>query len=442
MSDEDTVREVLGKSGVLRDEFSKSEAAFARADEAGTRLLTTRQLRKVLAESRRIGFNRVPDTAKLDDLLDPFGKHVLVPFMEHDFIDQRPAKPHWRCELLAKVMGQSEQAKVTLDVSKASLAKLPRLHPPRRLTSDPKWEETLTLYGDLLADIRRNPPLVGFAQEDGSMKEWPIPIDFINGCDPWFVDKEMVTLIENAAASLASHQFDASDLVTRRGFVVLETPVWMEHENFGLVPVRAIVWKPWPTTAMGQPYNKNAIGPVLATNTDEGLGILCQVWFDLEHPGFERDKVDRYYTGRLWPGLHTAWFEGETVDAPFSWSNASEEMARDLVELRRFVMALWLLSSQRIALVSGQKPARGLRRQAERLKLPSTVVVVSLRRAEPQKYEGEGRPVEWSHRWMVSGHWRRLDRDGRIKMTWVSPHIKGPEDKPFIPKDRFYRFDR
>lgn len=55
-----------------------------------------------------------------------------------------------------------------------------------------------------------------------------------------------------------------------------------------------------------------------------------------------------------------------------------------------------------------------------------------------------GGPISHTHRWEVGGHWRTIsgvgkDRQGSYGMngaTWVIPHVKGPECKPLIKKQR------
>lgn len=55
-----------------------------------------------------------------------------------------------------------------------------------------------------------------------------------------------------------------------------------------------------------------------------------------------------------------------------------------------------------------------------------------------------GGQIDHSHRWEVMGHWRSIagmgkDRYGAYGVrgsTWVLPHVKGPESKPFIKKQR------
>lgn len=52
--------------------------------------------------------------------------------------------------------------------------------------------------------------------------------------------------------------------------------------------------------------------------------------------------------------------------------------------------------------------------------------------------DDEGGFVEWTHRWIVSGHWRNQacgEGYSERKLVWVSPHVKGPENKPLVIRD-------
>jgi hypothetical protein len=46
-------------------------------------------------------------------------------------------------------------------------------------------------------------------------------------------------------------------------------------------------------------------------------------------------------------------------------------------------------------------------------------------------------PVDWSHRWVVSGHWRHqyLPSCGTHRQQWIASHVKGPDDKPLVVRD-------
>jgi hypothetical protein len=55
--------------------------------------------------------------------------------------------------------------------------------------------------------------------------------------------------------------------------------------------------------------------------------------------------------------------------------------------------------------------------------------------------------VEWSHQWMVRGHYRDIDGIGKSPRgvydqrgrTWVREHVKGPDDKILIEKHRMVK---
>ena len=68
------------------------------------------------------------------------------------------------------------------------------------------------------------------------------------------------------------------------------------------------------------------------------------------------------------------------------------------------------------------------------------VTIIELRRAAYGPSDGESH-VEWSHRWVVRGHWRHAhakDEDGNPIRRWVyiNPYFKGPEDAPLLVRSK------
>lgn len=57
------------------------------------------------------------------------------------------------------------------------------------------------------------------------------------------------------------------------------------------------------------------------------------------------------------------------------------------------------------------------------------------------------KPIDWTQRWLVRGHWRKQeglgkDREGNYCIpghTWVTEHVKGPESAPLIQKTRLVK---
>lgn len=70
--------------------------------------------------------------------------------------------------------------------------------------------------------------------------------------------------------------------------------------------------------------------------------------------------------------------------------------------------------------------------------------VIHIQPKKQKAARGLGREIDWSHRWEVRGHWRKIAGLGKNRlgeycvkgMTWVKAHTKGPEDKDVVPKTR------
>lgn len=114
----------------------------------------------------------------------------------------------------------------------------------------------------------------------------------------------------------------------------------------------------------------------------------------------------------------------------------------------RVMLTLWMMLQQRIAVKEPREPNRAQRRrvQKEGGEPLATVTVIRLRRPSlPSGAEDTAHPGrEWTHRWMVDGHWRNqyLPSVDAHRQTWIAPYIKGPDDKPVVMKDRIYTFVR
>jgi hypothetical protein len=85
------------------------------------------------------------------------------------------------------------------------------------------------------------------------------------------------------------------------------------------------------------------------------------------------------------------------------------------------------------------------RERARRGKHSGDVSVVVLRPALSPEPSGTHRDVQWSHRWMVRGHWRNqyFPASKAHHVRWVRPHVKGPQDRPLLDtRPRVYDVSR
>lgn len=119
------------------------------------------------------------------------------------------------------------------------------------------------------------------------------------------------------------------------------------------------------------------------------------------------------------------------------------------LHLTRFLMAAAAWLRQRIVTVSSGHIERHRRKQIAREHdvLMSDVKVISLRRAEhqPESSSPNSGDVDWSCRWIVSGHWRNQyhPSTGKHELKYILPYVKGPEDKPLkVPTQTVYAVNR
>ena len=167
---------------------------------------------------------------------------------------------------------------------------------------------------------------------------------------------------------------------------------------------------------------------------EEGLECVSVV-------GFTRLK-----SGALFPCIFTKIVNNQAVAAPVPTYKFPEQKGfqREMWTLTQWVLTINTWLQQKILGVSQFRADRGYRRRVETKRdislLPhDTIQCIQMRRQELVGYDpasGQGgTDVDWQFQWIVSGHWRNqyLPSSGGHRLTWISPYLKGPDDKPLKP---------
>jgi hypothetical protein len=90
--------------------------------------------------------------------------------------------------------------------------------------------------------------------------------------------------------------------------------------------------------------------------------------------------------------------------------------------------------------------SRQARRWTERLDAPDLlrggVRFLVLRRQAKERADGGGEGMQYSHRWLVSGHFRNqfYPSEDTHKVIWIAPYVKGPDGAPL--KEKVFRVSR
>jgi hypothetical protein len=248
----------------------------------------------------------------------------------------------------------------------------------------------------------------------------------------WWVTADMIDLIQQAAPMLPPTTLTEDLLPAEVGLVVFEKPLVGRDAEIPdhQVTTDAVVWgrvnliedplRPYISLS-SYSYRDfgNIIGKVITT-AGVPLGVQEQcIWSPM---------------GR------TDWGFGTDTDTPTYEADIHSRRNESMAEDRRWFASFCLLAAQRnVAERHELEPPRHVRRRSERRSVSSTVNLIDVRRRGQSTSPGEGREVNWSHRWIVNGFWRQQPYGPGRKFRrpqYILPYIKGPQDKPLIVKDR------
>lgn len=264
-----------------------------------------------------------------------------------------------------------------------------------------------------------------------------IETDKLLKADPIYVEEEMVKLWQIAAKDFKPEPLEASDLLCPAGFVYLPIPEYLYDVNGKTCSWRALAWE-----IMGFQRGEH-----------KALGINVSIY---THRDDEDDFSDEWRKGRDFTDhalfkypltlLHAHnWAFGDSFEEVVKIEDASltEEQVRNAKmgawDQWRKIQALFRLMQQKIATPVEYAAPRPTRRRAQRQGFdPKTVTVIRLRRPKKPRESDEPVEVNWSHRWLVGGHWRNqwYPTLGVHRQVYVAPYIKGPEDKELRVREK------
>jgi hypothetical protein len=282
--------------------------------------------------------------------------------------------------------------------------------------------------------------------------------------DAIWVAPEMSDLIDAAREGFQAEPMEREDFITHTGFLYFAKPIYMLDRNRRKVSIGAISWCPTvfkraeddPDTS-GYLVAKEGSTALYAESSSEdrtlseredkwGMAIAMYSSANAEEDDFSHhhramiaqsggpELISLHYTAVKFGDVLD---DGELLDTEGRYTGADEWWKAIQTTLR--------LMQQRVATATDERLPRATRRRAERQgHAVSEVTVIRLRRPTTKHDDEEGSSVEWTHRWIVDGHWRNqwYPSLNRHRQVWISPYVKGPDDMPLVVKRRFYKWDR
>lgn len=294
-------------------------------------------------------------------------------------------------------------------------------------------------------------------------------IEHLRQARTYHVSGDMVHLARHAATKLRDDDlFDVADAPSPAGFAALDEPFQVRDVRGNDMIGHYLTWGPLNLV-------KAREGVTLAElDRDSGVTIddldpasvrpalLFTMWNDVWlRPDHYAQQVitewgERAYSlvyGR-WSVIGCALVPGGktlgpmTVDPRRVLGDRYEKGQVPWDSTHRVMAALFTLMNQTVTTESTRaRASRATVKRAARtgVREPGDVTVVALRRRSQSTEHAGTRSVDWSHRWVVDGHWHRYRvGEGRRKVErrWVEDYVKGPEDRPLVIRTKVYDLRR
>lgn len=298
-------------------------------------------------------------------------------------------------------------------------------------------------------------------------------------CDPVYVSAEMCQLVDAARKDFDPEPLYETDLVTPRGFMYFEEPFIIGDRHDRPLAIRAVAWTQQfeiasdkttedvdrriaefieASEAGEQQYGSRFAAAEMDAWVTEGIlerhGVLIGLYADREDyrwsaaarheeesPGKYDETMSEFLritegtplvTVHLAPWQYGMTFAGNEVDLQGRKTGAREWW--------QLLQTTFRLMQQRLAHKGYERPRRAQRREFERIggRPDTEVVIVRLRREAGEAAEPSGESANYSHRFIVGGHWRNqwYPSEQVHRQIYISPYVKGPEDKPLIVRPR------
>lgn len=268
-----------------------------------------------------------------------------------------------------------------------------------------------------------------------------------------------VHMVEATKMSMATPVFVAPDMMDLWMHAQADFPgETIEEEDLSIPAGLVVLPKPWIVKDLqGETFKLSAFS-WLRVRVGDDPGVHVSLYQRM------RDETDEMKTnlrklGPLPPLslLHAMSLSfGENYATQEAWVSAlgrevTEEAHVEMVAVVRGIQSFWRLAWQEIGKPYALEASRAVRKRFSRrfkdrpIPLVTVIALRPFREGGKKPYEdGWKEDVQWTHRWMRSGHWRNqwYPSVGLHRAIYIAPTICGPDDKPLVLKDKAYGWTR
>jgi len=240
----------------------------------------------------------------------------------------------------------------------------------------------------------------------------------------YLVSEEMHGVALHAARSMPDAPIQREDLPSPSGFCLFAQRAVVPDVHNKPVSMAGFSWH-----LAGSPSGEGIFWIIYSDTTDQRDAYY--------HAGIEAPRLlpvgnqfEQFGKGIGFTPEEAAARQGGTV----------ETVSEAVLHMRKLPLCLFALMQQTLVRTTEEKPQRTTRRRLAKAKSPladKLVKVVRLRHVvhRDDEHTPESRHVDWTHRWIVNGHWRMQPTKTGVKRIYIMPFVKGPEGKPLVLKE-------
>lgn len=257
------------------------------------------------------------------------------------------------------------------------------------------------------------------------------------------------------------------ELPSEHGFLWLDRPLTMIDARGNEISTRAVTWSVLPVTY--RPHDLDTDQPTGKVRRTMGVRVI--MWNLGGDPNYyQPDRVSVQELGDLQLDHIMVIPFGERFPAEETAVTSPEGVASGRAKTAssalHYVHVLWMLMNQELTASYSHPHISRTSQMRARSVMHDEVTVVTLRRTRHHEADPDAEPglVDWSCRWLVTGHWRHFEGYGDHprhhatadimtpgeprcvtcdqRITWIKPFIKGPDGKPLRASEKLYRLAR
>lgn len=317
--------------------------------------------------------------------------------------------------------------------------------------SRPSYEDYLTRFAADVAKKGSGPTLLNAKGEQSGVTMASQQRYVLKMAETFMVTADMVQMVTHAALGLDDlDQFTHDLWPSEHGFCWFEggvdtVDVWGRH-----MPLHALVWERRSyqgTSGMfvccyvnsGEGHDEKWQG----LSEEERLAILARMGrLHMSHTAFFAD------------GKRVGPLKSRRPDYYAQFAEEGDTLSSEGTNQDRIILALLMLLGQTITSTTRHDLRPANPKRARKMKIPGQITVITLRHAKHAARQDGESLVEWSHRWVVRGHWRsqscgphypgaqEIAPDTYRARLWIAPFVKGPEDRPLVVRPKVNRLSR